>query len=112
MWKNLVTEEVSKVAETLKEFRGRYAYNLLDENVRRMSAEVPQIWQWDDHEVMNNWSDSKDISGDARYTREERTLACRATHAFLEYSPMRWHRADEPSASIARSPMDRCSTCS
>src|SRR5579871_5701776 len=32
LWKNLVTEETSKVAETLKEFRGRYAYNLMDEN--------------------------------------------------------------------------------
>ena len=66
VWKNVVTEETGKVAESLREFRGRYAYNLMDENVRRFSAEVPQIWQWDDHEVMNNYSDSKDISGDAR----------------------------------------------
>ena len=43
------------------EFRGRYRYNLLDENVRRFNAEVPQIWQWDDHEVTNNWSDAKDL---------------------------------------------------
>src|SRR5262245_32170704 len=40
-WKNLVTEEVSKVAETLKEFRGRYAYNRMDDNVRRLAAEAP-----------------------------------------------------------------------
>ncbi|HEX4975700.1 MAG TPA: alkaline phosphatase D family protein, partial [Pseudomonadales bacterium] len=51
IWTNLVTPEVSKVAETLDEFRGRYKYNLLDHNVRRFNAEVPQIWQWDDHEV-------------------------------------------------------------
>ena len=31
VWNNLVTPEVSKVAETLDEFRGRYRYNLLDE---------------------------------------------------------------------------------
>ena len=37
VWKNIVTEEVSKVAETLKEFRGRYPYNLMDENVRRLT---------------------------------------------------------------------------
>ena len=48
MWNNVVTEEVSKVAETLNEFRGRYRYNLLDANVRAMAAEVPQVWQWDD----------------------------------------------------------------
>ena len=50
-----MTEETSKVAETLAEFRGRYRYNLLDENVRRFNAEVPMLAQWDDHEVRNNW---------------------------------------------------------
>lgn len=96
VWKNVVTEEVSKVAETLREFRGRYAYNLTDDNVQRMSAEVPQIWQWDDHEVMNNWSGSKDISSDPRYAEKNvPLLVARATRAFLEYAPMRYHGADE-----------------
>jgi alkaline phosphatase D len=96
LWKNVVTEEVSKVAESLAEFRGRYAYNLADQNVRRMSAEVPQIWQWDDHEVTNNWSDSKDLSADKRYTEKNvPLLVARATRAFLEYAPMRYHGADE-----------------
>jgi len=96
VWKNVVTEEVSKVAESLKEFRGRYAYNLMDDNVRRMSAELAQIWQWDDHEVTNNWSDSKDLSKDARYTEKNvPLLVARATRAFLEYAPLRYHGADE-----------------
>ncbi len=81
VWNNIVTPEVAKVAETLDEFRGRYRYNLLDENVRRFNAEVPQIWQWDDHEVTNNWSDSKDLSGDGALHREERPAAHRARHA-------------------------------
>jgi alkaline phosphatase D len=72
LWTNIVTPQVAKVAETLDEFRGRYRYNLLDENVRRFNAEVPQIWQWDDHEVTNNWSDSKNLSGDGRYDDGER----------------------------------------
>ena len=38
VWTNIVTPEVAKVAETLDEFRGRYRYNLLDENVRRFNA--------------------------------------------------------------------------
>ncbi len=89
-WTNLVTPEVSKVAETLDEFRGRYRYNLLDENVRRFNAEVPQIWQWDDHEIVNNWSDSKDLSADARYTEKNvPLLVARGTRAFLDYAPMR-----------------------
>ncbi len=52
IWRNITTEAKSKVAETLDEYRGNYRYNLLDENVRRFNAEVPQIWQWDDHEVV------------------------------------------------------------
>jgi alkaline phosphatase D len=85
-----VTEEVSKVAETLNEFRGRHRYNLMDANVRRMAADVPQIWQWDDHEVTNNWSDSKDVSADARYKEKNvPLLMARGTKAFLEYAPMR-----------------------
>ncbi|MEZ5285176.1 MAG: alkaline phosphatase D family protein [Vicinamibacterales bacterium] len=88
-WSNLVTPEVSKVAETLDEFRGRYRYNLLDANVRRFNAEVPQIWQWDDHEVTNNWSDAKDLSGDARYTEKNvPLLIARGARAFLDYAPM------------------------
>jgi alkaline phosphatase D len=89
-WVNLVTPQVAKVAETLDEFRGRYRYNLLDENLRRFNAEVPQIWQWDDHEVTNNWSDSKTLAADARYTEKDvPLLVARGTRAFLEYSPMR-----------------------
>src|SRR5499427_5117970 len=54
-WKNLVTEDKAKSAETLAEFRGNYKYNLLDANVRAFNAEVPIFSQWDDHEVTNNW---------------------------------------------------------
>ena len=96
IWTNLVTPEVSKVAETLDEFRGRYKYNLLDENLRRFNAEVPQIWQWDDHEVVNNWSDSKDLSADSRYTvKDVPLLIARATKAFHEYAPVRPNDAEE-----------------
>lgn len=38
-----MTEEKSKVAETLKEFRGAYRYNMLDANVRRFNSEVMQV---------------------------------------------------------------------
>ncbi len=96
LWHNLVTPEVSKVAETLAEFRGRYKYNLLDENVRRFNAEVPQIWQWDDHEVVNNWSKSKDLTADTRYTRKHvPLLIAHGTRAFLEYAPMRYTGVEE-----------------
>lgn len=88
-WRNVVTEAKSKVAETLDEFRGCYRYNLLDENVRRFSAEVAQLWQWDDHEITNNWSPSKDLSADARYREKNiQVLVDRGRQAFLEFAPM------------------------
>lgn len=95
-WNNLVTPEVSKVAETLNEFRGRYKYNMLDPNVRRFNAEVPQIWQWDDHEVVNNWSDSKTLASDTRYSvKDIPLLIARATKAFHEFAPLRPQDASE-----------------
>jgi len=99
IWRNAFLDQVPakrKVAEALDDFRGAHLYNLFDENMRRFHAEVPQVWQWDDHETLNNWSDSKDLSGDPRYTEKRvQTLAARAERAFLEYAPLRWHPQDE-----------------
>jgi alkaline phosphatase D len=97
VWRNhVLTEEKSKVAETLQEFRGAYRYNQLDHHVRKFNSEVMQIWQWDDHEVCNNWSASKDLSADARYTEKHvPLLAARGARAFLENAPMRWHAQTE-----------------
>lgn len=87
VWRNIVTEEKSKVAETLAEYRGNYRYNLLDENLRRFNAEVAQINQWDDHEVINNWYPGE-VLNDSRYTEQRvDVLAARAKRAFHEYLP-------------------------
>ena len=89
VWRNVVTPEKSKVAETLTEYRGQFAYNLLDENVRRFAAKVPQIVQWDDHEVTNNWYPGE-ILNDDRYTEQRAdVLAARAYQAFHEWQPVR-----------------------
>jgi alkaline phosphatase D len=89
LWKNVTTEAKSKVAETLDEFRGNFAYNLLDANKRRFAAEVPFLVQWDDHETRNNWYPEQ-ILGDARYkVKSASLLAARAKQAMLEYNPMR-----------------------
>ncbi|AFZ57827.1 alkaline phosphatase D family protein [Anabaena cylindrica FACHB-243] len=94
IWKNITTEEKSKVAETLKEFRGNYIYNLLDENVRRFNAQVSQLVQWDDHEVRNNWYPGQ-ILDDGRYkVKDISLLASRAKQAFLEYTPIRFNPQD------------------
>ena len=90
VWNNLVTPEVAKVAETLDEFRGRYRYNLMDPNLRAFAREVAQLWQWDDHEVTNNYSASKSVADDPRYTEKNvQLLAARGQRAFMEYAPLR-----------------------
>ncbi|MFJ3927587.1 alkaline phosphatase D family protein [Streptomyces sp. NPDC090022] len=88
VWRNLTTEEKSKVAETLAEFRGNFRYNLLDHNLRGFNAQVPVIAQWDDHEVRNNWYPGQ-LLEDPRYTvKEVDVLAGRAKQAFSEYFPV------------------------
>ncbi|GGT42376.1 alkaline phosphatase D family protein [Streptomyces purpureus] len=88
IWRNVTTEEKSKVAETLAEYRGNFRYNLLDHNVRAFNAQVPTIAQWDDHEVRNNWYPGQ-ILDDPRYTEKNvDVLAARALRAFREYFPV------------------------
>jgi alkaline phosphatase D len=88
LWRNIVTEEKSKVAETLDEYRGNYKYNLLDDNLRRFYAEIAQIQQWDDHETHNNWYPGE-ILDDPNYTEKRvDVLKYRARQAFHEYVPM------------------------
>jgi alkaline phosphatase D len=90
IWKNVVTAAKSKVAETLDEFRGNHLYNMLDDNVRRFNAEVPQLVLWDDHEVRNNWYPQQTLESDPRYTvKSVATLSARARQAFLEHTPIR-----------------------
>ena len=104
-WTNLVTPEVAKVAETLEEYRGRYRYNLMDKNVQALGSEVAQIWQWDDHEVTNNYSDSKDLLGDKRYTEKNvQLLQARGRRAFFDYAPMRTYGAAEQQRVYRRLP--------
>lgn len=89
IWRNVVTEAKSKVAETLDEYRGNYKYNLLDEHMRRFNADVPQIVLWDDHEVRDNWYETRDLSKDDRYkVKSVGLLAARARKAFFEFNPI------------------------
>lgn len=95
-WVNkVVTEEKSKVAETLVEFRGQWKYNMMDEHVRALNAVCPTFFQWDDHEVINNWSASKDLTADDRYkVKSVPLLQARAARAFHEMTPIRYTPAE------------------
>jgi alkaline phosphatase D len=89
IWRNVVTEEKSTVAQSLAGYRGNYKYNLLDENIKRFYADVAQVQQWDDHETHNNWYPGE-ILDDPLYTEEKRVdvLKYWARQAYHEYAPL------------------------
>ncbi|WP_305092791.1 alkaline phosphatase [Prescottella sp. R16] len=94
VWRNIVTEPKSAVAQTLDEFRGQYAYNLMDENYRRFNSAVAQVVQWDDHETVNNWYPGEILDLDAYTEKNVDVLAARAFQAFHEWLPI------EPSEAV------------
>ncbi|WP_045824530.1 alkaline phosphatase D family protein [Williamsia herbipolensis] len=89
VWRNVVTEAKSDVAQTLDEFRGNHSYNMSDTNYRRFAASTTQLVQWDDHETFNNWFPGEIVANPA-YTRERRAdvLSRRALQAFHEWQPV------------------------
>ena len=97
IWRNIVTPEVSKVAETLAEFRGRYKYNLLDENVRRFQRRSAA-------NLAVGRSRSRPITGltpkispttHAIPRKMCPLLISHGSRAFLEYAPMRYAGVEE-----------------
>jgi alkaline phosphatase D len=94
VWKNLTTPEKAKVCESLREYRGAFAYNLMDEHKRRFAAEVPFLVQWDDHETRNNWYPGQQI-GDPKYdVKSASLLSAYARRAMFEYNPIRFDPTD------------------
>lgn len=89
VWHNLSNEHVARVAETLDDFRARFAYNLEDEHVRALAAEVPIIAQWDDHETHNNWWPGQTLPDDRyKHERDASKLAAFARQAMQEWVPV------------------------
>ncbi len=89
LWKNVMTEAKSRVAQTLADFRGNHLYNFLDANLRRFNAEVPTIALWDDHDVLDNWYWERRLDEDPRYGEKDvGVLARRAERAFREFMPL------------------------
>ena len=93
VWRNIVTPQKSKVAETLDEYRGQWAYNMLDDNVKAFLAAVPSYVQWDDHEVTNNWYPGEILDLPQYTEKRVDVLAQRAFQAFHEWQPIDEKRA-------------------
>jgi alkaline phosphatase D len=90
IWRNIVTEEKSRVATTLADYRGNYKYNLLDANLRDFNAAVPIFAQWDNHEVMEDWWPGEAFDRRGYGVKSALLLAARASRAFHEYMPLRY----------------------
>jgi alkaline phosphatase D len=88
IWRNIVTEEKSAAAQTLRQFRGNYRYNWLDANLRAFHAEVPMLAQWDDHEVTDDWSPAT-VDGSGVDEAGNSRLVAHARRAFFEHMPIR-----------------------
>ncbi|GAA1202731.1 alkaline phosphatase D family protein [Prauserella alba] len=97
VYRNVVTEAKSKVAETLDEYRGQFAYNLLADSVREFNAVTPSYVQWDDHEVVNNWYPGEILDLPEYTEKRVDVLARRAFRAFHE-----WHPIDPKAAEDGR----------
>jgi alkaline phosphatase D len=97
VWRNLVTPAKQRVAETLDDFRGCFAYPFLCSEFQRFAREVPLYAIWDDHEVFNDWWPGA-VRSDPRATEQRAdVLARHALRAMREYVPLR------PSARLYRS---------
>ena len=89
VWRNLVTAAKSKVAESLDDFRGNYAYNFMDTNYRKFFAEVPLLAQWDDHEVVNNWYPGRPLNQKYYRFKSSNDISSHARRAYFEWAPIR-----------------------
>ena len=88
VWRNIQHNSVSKVAESIQEFRERYYYNFLDQHLAALHRNVVTYQQWDDHEVKNNWYPGQ-IIDDSRYKYTEVTwLAEHSKKAMQDCNPI------------------------
>jgi alkaline phosphatase D len=90
IWRNVIAPAKRKVAETLDEFRGNYAYYLGDRHAQAFNAATPNIAQWDDHDVLNNWTPATNLDLNPAYSEKSIAhLAANARRALFEYLPIR-----------------------
>jgi alkaline phosphatase D len=78
--------------EVLAAFWAKWKYNLEDEAYRRFRAQTPHVYQWDDHEVLNDWYPGEDRIGALRGTPDTRPISALigpAHRSFFAYTPTR-----------------------
>lgn len=90
IWTNTTPKDF--IAITLDEFRDNWKYNLGDEKLSKVFKHIPGYFQWDDHEVTNNWYPGEIMTSAPYNGIPANVLADRALQAFLEYTPVKERR--------------------
>lgn len=78
--------------EVLAAYRAKWKYNLEDEAYRRFRAQTSHWYQWDDHEVLNDWYPGETAIGAIRGRADSRPIAALSVpgrQTFLEWTPTR-----------------------
>jgi alkaline phosphatase D len=81
-------------AEILAAFRAKWKYNLEDEPYRRFRAQTAHVYQWDDHEVVNDWAPGETNIGLLRGVVDPRpmsVLLVPGRRSLFEFTPIRPH---------------------
>lgn len=85
LWTNHITKDF--VAITLDQFRENWRYNLKDRHYRNFLKTTASYFQWDDHEVSNNWYPGEILTREPYNGIAANVLAERAKQALFEYTP-------------------------
>lgn len=108
IYRSVTSPAKEQVAQTVDQFRGNYAYNLTDNHFRRFVGSVPQLVQWDDHEVVNNWFPGESLAGQGREGYTEMSvdvLARNGRRAWQEWQPVAVGASDRVYRSISYGPL-------
>jgi alkaline phosphatase D len=82
----------TRAAETLDQYREKYALYRSDESLRKVQARFPTIMLWDDHEVQDNYAGGEANGGlppSHHYSQKRRAAASKAFFETMPYTPPR-----------------------
>ena len=79
-----------RAAETLDQYREKYALYRSDESLRKVQARFPTVMLWDDHEVQDDYAGGAPDGGlppEHHYSKKRQAAAYKAFFETMPYSP-------------------------
>ena len=80
----------TRAAESLDDYRKKYALYRSDESLRKVQARFPTVMLWDDHEVADNYAGGAPDGGlppEHHYSKKRQAAAYKAFFETMPYSP-------------------------